>query len=360
MKLCVSDKLTTGEFRRTADGYLLTEARIARTGMYQYAGHEMGRADKAMLNIYRPEETVFSDASMATWAHKPITVDHPASDVTPDNYRDLARGFAGGEIKRDGEFVVVPLMLTDREAIDAVQAGKRGLSAGYAVEVDMTPGVTDSGEAYDGVMVGAIQGNHIAIVGNPRAGTFIGDSFPPTEKEAPVVSTKTITFDGLPLLVTDAAEAAIGKLQTAITDRDATITALTADVAARDADLAKRDAEIETLKASAPDQTAIDKLADEKAEVVSRARAIVGDKLGDTAGKSAADIRRAAVVAKLGDAVAAGKSDDYIAARFDGMTEGKSALADAVTDAAGKPVKDAEVVAFDAYANRFNRAKKEA
>lgn len=339
MKLCVSDKLTTGDIKRLPDGRVLVEARIARTGMYQYAGHEMGRADKAMLNIYRPEETVFSDASMATWAYKPITLDHPASDVTPDNYRDLARGMSGGEIKRDGEFVVVPLMLTDRDAINAVDAGKRGLSAGYAVEVDMTAGVTDSGEAYDGVMVGAIQGNHIAIVGNPRAGTFIGDSFPPTEKEAPVVSTKTITFDGLPLLVTDAAEAAIGKLQTAIGDRDATITALTADVAARDADLAAKDTEIDTLKASAPDQAAIDKLADEKAEVVSRARAIVGDKLGDTAGKSAADIRRAAVVAKLGDAVAAGKSDDYIAARFDGLVDdGKGAIVDAVIDAAGRTV----------------------
>ena len=198
MKLCVSDKLTTGDIKRLPDGRVLVEARIARTGMYQYAGHEMGRADKAMLNIYRPEETVFSDASMATWAYKPITLDHPASDVTPDNYRDLARGMSGGEIKRDGEFVVVPLMLTDRDAINAVDAGKRGLSAGYAVEVDMTAGVTDSGEAYDGVMVGPIQGNHIAIVANPRAGTFIGDSFPPTEKEGPIVTTKPLRLTGSP------------------------------------------------------------------------------------------------------------------------------------------------------------------
>lgn len=354
MKLCVSDKLTTGDIKRLPDGRVLVEARIARTGMYQYAGHEMGRADKAMLNIYRPEETVFSDASMATWAYKPITLDHPASDVTPDNYRDLARGMSGGEIKRDGEFVVVPLMLTDRDAINAVDAGKRGLSAGYTVEVDMTAGVTDSGEAYDGRMVGPIQGNHIAIVANPRAGVFIGDSFPPTEKEAPVVSTKTITFDGLPLLVTDAAEAALAKRDASLADAQATITALTADVAARDRDLAAKDAEIETLKASAPDQTAIDKLADEKAEVVSRARAIVGDKLGDTAGKSAADIRRAAVVAKLGDAVAAGKSDDYIAARFDGLVEdGKGALSDAVTDAAGKTV-----ASDDAHAGYLARMTK--
>jgi len=356
MRLCVSDKLTTGEIKRLPDGRLVTEARIARTGMYQYAGFEMGRKDKAVLNIYRPEETVFSEASMATWAYKPVTLDHPQDDVGPDNYRQLARGFSGSEVKRDGEHVVVPLMLTDAEAIRAVETGKRGLSAGYAVEVDMTPGVTDSGEEYDGMMVGQMLGNHIAIVANPRAGTFIGDSFPTTQEEGPDVTTKTITFDGLPLLVTDAAEAAIGKLQASIADRDATIVALQTDVASRDTQLAAKDAEIDTLKASAPDQAAIDKLADEKAEVVARARAIVGDKLGDTAGKSAADIRRAAVAAKLGDAVAAGKSDDYIAARFDGIVEsGKGATAEALTDASGKPIADAEVVAFDAYAARFNR-----
>lgn len=355
MKLCVSDKLTTGEFRRTADGYLLTEARIARTGMYQYAGHEMGRADKAVLNIYRPEETVFSDASMATFAHKPITLGHPSGDVTPDNYRDLARGITGGEVRRDGDYLVVPLMLTDAEAIRTVEGGKRGTSAGYAVEVDMRDGVSPEGDPYDGIMVGPILGNHVAVGVNPRAGTFIGDSFPPTEKEAPVVSTKTITFDGLPLLVTDAAEAAIAKRDAALADRDATITALTADVAARDADLAKRDATIADLEAAKPDQTAIDKLADEKAEVVSRARAIVGDKLGGTAGKSAADIRRAAVVAKLGDAVAAGKSDDYIAARFDGLVDdGKGAIVDAVIDAAGRTVAN-DGAAQASYVTRMTK-----
>lgn len=351
--------MAPGEFRRTSDGYLVTEAKIARTGMYQYAGREMGRTDKAVLNIYRPEETVFSDASMATFAHKPVTLDHPRDDVGPANYRQLARGFTGGEVKRDGEYLVVPLMLTDADTIAAVEQGKRGLSAGYSVEIDMTPGVTDSGEAFDGQMVGVIEGNHVAVVGNPRAGTFIGDSFPTTQEEGPQVTTKTITFDGLPLLVTDAAEAAIGKQAATIADRDATITALQADVAARDATLAAKDGEIDTLKASAPDQAAIDRLVDEKAEVVARARAIVGDKLGDTAGKSAADIRRMAVTAKLGDAAAKDKSDDYVAARFDGLVEsGKGATAAAVAD--GKTVANDEDAAFGKYAARFNRTKKEA
>ena len=65
--------------RETSDGYAVVEARIARTGMYDYAGLEMGRSDKAILKIYRPEETVFSDASMATFADtNPLHLTTPA------------------------------------------------------------------------------------------------------------------------------------------------------------------------------------------------------------------------------------------------------------------------------------------
>lgn len=359
MQLCVTDKLTTGEFRRTSDGYLVTEAKIARSGMYDYAGFEMGRPDKRVLKIWRSEDTVFSAASMAAFAHKPITNDHPSVDVSPANYKDLARGITGGEVRRDGDHLVVPLMLTDADTIAAVEAGKRGLSAGYRVEVDMTAGVTDAGEAFDGQMVGVIQANHVAVVRNPRAGsTFIGDSFPTEAKEGPSVTTKTMTFDGLPLLVTDAAEAAIGKLQGQIADAQAQVTALQTDLSVRDADLAKRDATIADLEAAKPDQAAIDKLADEKADVVSRARALIGDALGDTKGKSPAEVRRAAVISKLGDAAIADKSDDYVTARFDALVDsGKGAGAQALADAVPQTIVDAEQKAHDVMVSRYTRKK---
>lgn len=347
MQLCVSDKLTMGEPRKTSDGYLVLEAKIARTGMYDYAGFEFGRPDKPVLKIWRSEETVFSDASMATFAHKPITDDHPTQDVSPANYTQLAKGITGGEVRRDGDFLVVPLMITDASTIAKVEDGKRGLSAGYRVEVDMTPGVTDGGEAFDGQMVGVIGGNHVAIVKNPRAGTFIGDSFQP--KEGPSVDTKTIMHDGIPLIVTDAAEAVINKLL-------AENTALKTDMAAKASELGTKDAKIAELEAAKPTQAAIDALADEKADVVGKARALVGDKLTDTAGKTPAEIRKVAVAAKLGDAAIAGKCDAYIGARFDALVDaGGGAGAAAIADATPQAIVDAEADAHAKMVARMNR-----
>lgn len=349
MQLCVSDRLTTMEPRKTADGYLVTEAKIARTGMYDYAGFEFGRPDKSVLKIYRPEETVFSDASMAAFAHKPVTNDHPIEDVGPTNYSKLAKGFTGGEVRRDGEFLVVPLMLTDAATIEAVEGGKLGLSAGYKVEVDMTPGVTDSGEAYDGKMVGVIQGNHVAVVDRPRAGTFIGDSFPTVQpKEVPLVETKTITHDGIPLIVTDAAEAVINK-------QSAEIAALKIDLAAKDSELGAKDAKIGELQGAQVTQAMIDAAADEKADVVGKARALVGDKLGDTAGKTPAEIRKTAVGIKLGDTAVAGKSDDYIGGTFDHLcAAGNGAAAAALAGSAPTALVDAET---KAHARMIERLK---
>lgn len=352
--------MAIGGLTRTEDGYAVVEAKIARSGMYDYAGFEMGRPDKAVLKIYRPEETVFSDASMATFAHKPITLDHPSVNVTADNYRELSRGITGGEVRRDGEYVVVPLMLTDAEAIAAVEGGKTGLSAGYRVEIDLTPGVTDSGEKYDGKMVGPIKGNHVAIVQNPRAGTFIGDSYAPQTKESPAVELKTVIYDGVPVQTTDAGAAVISKLEAQLGDAVALADAYKGEIADKDAELAQKDQAIEDLKAKQLDQSAIDKLADEKADVIQRARALVGDSLGETAGKSSADLRRAAVKHKLGDAAVEGKSDDYVAARFDAMIDsGANATRDAVSGlpvaSGGSQVSDAEQKALEARNARLTR-----
>ena len=158
-----------------------------------------------------------------------------------------------------------------------------------------------------------------------------------------------MTFDGLPFSVADAtAEAVVNKIVAA---RDAAVTALDTATAAHDAAVAKLDAEIADLKTKVIDEAAIDKLAAEKADVLADAKAIHD---ADYSGKTVAEIRRIAVVAKVGDSVA-GKSDDYIAARFDTLKDagGGDALADAVKNK-GLPVADAEadkavVEARDAY-----------
>jgi len=154
--------------RRTRDGYFIAEVRFARSGVYRYMGHELGMAD-AYVNVYRPTEEVFSAQTMRSFAYVPITVDHPAVAVTEKTWRAFSVGHLGGEIHRDGEFVRATIVIQDRSAIEAVERGKRELSAGYQCDVDISDGIAPDGSAYRAIQRGIV-GNHIAIVERGRAG----------------------------------------------------------------------------------------------------------------------------------------------------------------------------------------------
>ncbi|WP_139812758.1 DUF2213 domain-containing protein, partial [Ensifer aridi] len=162
--------------RRTADGYLVADVRTARTGVQLYAGHEVGKAEMQVVKVYRPEDQVFDKASLGSYAHKPVTNDHPAEAVTADNWKALSVGSVGDEVARDGEFVRVPLIVMDAAAIKAIDEGKRELSAGYTCDLAWEPGTTPEGEKYDAIQKD-IRINHVAIVQRGRAGSEarIGD-----------------------------------------------------------------------------------------------------------------------------------------------------------------------------------------
>jgi hypothetical protein len=370
-----ADRLTLDKPRRTSDGFLVVRAKSARSGVYQYDGAEVdpknehGLRDAGMVNVLRDPTTVFDKRAVHSFIGKPITVDHPSEAVTADNWKDHAGGTIMGAM-RDGDYLAFDLLFTDKTAIGAMDAGKRELSAGYAADLEF-----GDFEASDGtkcpVRQASIRGNHVALVDRGRAGpdcsitdaarcgslpadvfdlltdgqTYSDGSEP--NKTAPArretsnsggshVATKTITFDGLPLEVTDAAEAAITKLQNQLKDAN---DGRTADKTAHDKALAAKDAEIDDLKTKVVDQAKIDQLADAKASVVADAKKIAGDKLGDTAGKSVADVRRMAVAAKLGDAAVADKSEDYIEARFDTLKDAKSDGIDPVRDVLSSGVR---------------------
>ena len=70
------------------------------------------------------------------------------------------------------------------------------------------------------------------------------------------------------------------------------------------------------------DDAALDARVSARADLISKAKAIAKDVA--TAGLSDAAIRKAVVIAKLGDASIAGKSDAYIDARFDILADGAS------------------------------------
>lgn len=318
-----TDSAPIAGLRLTRDGYAVAEVRAARTGIQQYTGSEVGRPDLAVVNVYRPPESVFAADSMSSYGHRPVTINHPAQGVTADNWKDLAVGVVGGDVVRDGGFVKVPLALMDAAAIKAVQDGTREISMGYVCDLAFEDGVTPQGEPYQAVQR-EIRINHLALVPKGRAGPHcrIGDQgfADPVPTQKPLnhgdrhMSLKTITVDGLPVETTDAGAIAIdlmrGKLADAATAMTTAKTTNDAALAAKDAELAKKDAEIADLKTKVIDGSALDALASERADVVTKAKALDAKVVTD--GKTNGEIKRAV----LGDA-AKDKSDAYVDAAFD-------------------------------------------
>ncbi len=323
--------------RRTADGYLVADVRTARTGIQLYAGHEVGKPEMATVKVYRPEDQVFDKASLGSYAHKPVTNDHPDEAVTADNWKSLSVGQIGDEVARDGEFVRVPLIVMDGATISEIEGGKRELSAGYTCDLSWEPGTTPEGEKYDAIQKD-IRINHVAIVQRGRAGSEarIGDGAGKwgvspvntqiADERIPKMDLRKILVDGLTVETTDQGAQAITKLQkdlesSAAKFADAEKAHQTA-LAAKDAELAKKDAEIDALKGKILSDADLDKRVQARADLITKAHAIAKDV--KTEGLSDAAIRTAVVVAKLGDAAVANKSDAYIDARFDMLVEDAS------------------------------------
>lgn len=324
----ISDVMTP---RLTKDGYLTAQVRVARTGIQMYLAKELGLDGdpNRVVKVYRPPEEVFANDAMASYAYRPVTVNHPDTLVDAENWKAHARGQTGGEILRDKEFVQVPMVLMDSGAIDEWKAGKRQLSMGYTMDLDTTSGTTPGGEQYDAVQRN-LRMNHLAIVAQARGGSELklGDEEPVMSE----IKLTTITVDGLSVETTDAGAQAIGKLTKELADAKAETKKSTDDHAAalkvKDTELAAKDAEITKLKESQVTAEDMDKLVKDRADLTAKAKSIADV---DYSGQSVDEIRKAAVVAKLGADAVKDKSADYIAARFDILAE----------DAAKDPVRKA-------------------
>lgn len=351
--------IVDGEPRETKDGYLVFDARAARTGIQLYRGSEMGRPEKDVIRVYRPADEVFAQDALRSFAFKPITNDHPVEPVTADNWNKYSKGNVGGEIARDGEFVRVPMVMMDREIIKAYRGGKKELSAGYSCDIEWTAGQTESGEAYDAIQRN-IRINHVAVVDAARGGPLlrIGDNNPGKEP-----AMKTILIDGISVEVSDAhaqiVERTIQKMTEDAAAKDASITKLTAELGDAKKAVETKDAEIATLKKQVEDATitpaALDKMVKDRAEVAGKAATILGDKLV-TDGKTIAEIRRQVVDAKLGD-IAKGWNDDQVAASFASLTADiKGDTPDPLRTALGdrQIIADKREVAYEARNKRLS------
>lgn len=180
-----SNILTSGQIGRTREitpeGYLLCrDVRLARTGILIYGDGEVPvKPDNTgLIQIYRGEDVLFSPTTISSGEGKPVTNDHPDDWVSPENWKIFSGG-SGHNIHRgegeDAEYLMGDLLVMDKEAIDAVMAGKVEISLGYDAEyTEVSPG--------KGVQSNIVI-NHIALVDKGRCGSrcSIGDSFMATK-----------------------------------------------------------------------------------------------------------------------------------------------------------------------------------
>lgn len=150
----------------TGEGFLICRnVPIARTGAQEYLGTEIGLEDAALVTVMRPEEEVFSPATLASFEGKPVTDEHPPDLLDPDTVAQFARGHAQNVRRGTGEwsdFIIADLHIQDAELIRAIQDGKREVSCGYTCDYEPNGDGTYTQKN--------IRGNHVAVVENGRAG----------------------------------------------------------------------------------------------------------------------------------------------------------------------------------------------
>ena len=335
------------KFEVTPEGYLRAWATIARTGVQQYTD-----ADGSIRREYRPESEVASPESLASFAGKAITLEHPTVLLDSSNTKDYQIGFSGTEVVYDNGFVRAVMTITDEEAIKRIMRGDaKEVSAGYRVNYEATPGVTDAGENYDGVQTG-ISGNHIAVVRRGRAGPQVKlhldrlDAADPSlisPIEEPSMTAK-VNFDGAEFEVTESVALAITKeredakmsfedmkkkcdeLQAAADSMKSEMDAMEQKMKGKcDSAEGRADAlseEVNSLKTDleAAQKVNVDSLVEERIALIDKARTSL-DSAFDFAGKTVREIMEASVKSVRGDIDLSERSDDYVTAMFDTLAD---------------------------------------
>lgn len=195
---------------RLPNGSLLCkDVPIARTGWMMYGPGEtpitVGSAGIAYVE--RTEDDLFNADCLGSFMGAAVVDEHPEDDVTPANWKKLAKGFATTNVRRgmgdDADVMLADLIATDQGLIDSILAGKREVSLGYEADYEQT----GAGQGRQTNIIG----NHIALVEKGRCGPrcAIGDRAHPSstvEKETHMpASSKRVVIKPQRRAVLDAA-----------------------------------------------------------------------------------------------------------------------------------------------------------
>lgn len=345
---------------RTDEGYLIDTPIVGRIGIQLYKN-----ADGTVRRELRPPEEVFHVDSLASYAGKPITDEHPNEPVSSKNAKRLTVGVMQSQGKQDGDNVVAPIIIFDHDTVDkAMNGGKRELSLGYKVDLEEIPGVWN-GQGYDAIQRN-IRINHLAIVprgraGNARLNLDRHDAVlfnPEEEKRMPTENLGRIRLDsGLEYEAAPEVIHAYDKLRSDKLNGDMLIAEQQKQI---DILAAERD----TLKSNASNVDQIKKDALDAARVEVKARGelekVASTFKVDCTGKTDREVREAVILATRADAVLAGKSEDYINAAFDIATATKQDAAMIEQRQAGvRKDGEAEPVVTGSYKNFMSQLGKE-
>ena len=356
---CRYDFSPIEKYELTPEGYLRVWASIARTGIQHYTD-----ADGSIRKEFRPESEVASPESLASFAGKAITMEHPPALLDSENTKDYQIGFTGSEIVYDNGFVRAVMTVTDRDVIERIMHGDvREVSAGYRVNYDPTPGVTDSGEHYNGIQT-EISGNHVAIVRRGRAGPQVKlhldrqDAADPSlfpTKESHTMTAKVV-FDGAEFEVSESVALAItkeredasmsykdmkmkyDKLMKEAEDMKAKMADMEHGMKEKEDSLEGRsDAlqeQVDSLKAELEEakQVNVDSIVAERLALIEKAKPVLDAEYA-FAGKADREVMVDAIKTVRGDSVELdGRSDDYVLAMFDTIAETAATHVDSTED----------------------------
>lgn len=351
----------TAPFERTPEGYLKGRAVVTSTGVFEYMN-----ADGNITRELRLPEEVFAQDFLKSLCLKPLTFTHPKDKVDATNAKDLAVGMLGenpsGLIREDGSkvesdnyHVAVDIIITDADAIKAVESGIRALSVGYSC--DLVKADDDArwcGIPYDYIQKN-LRANHVSIVDRGRQGdaaiirmdalTLLNDIgekgregdairidspdasiLVPTEEVNVDNKLRTINLDGVDYQAEDKVIDAFKASATRADELQSKIDALTSDKSALEAerDKQKERADTLTVELEALKKNHLD--ADKLPELIKNRVALekIAEKIGiEKADEmSDMDIMVAVIKAKAPKANPEKLTDAvYVKARFDGIVE---------------------------------------
>jgi uncharacterized protein len=344
-------------FTDTPEGYLKGRAILTNVGVFTYRD-----SDGNTIRDLRLPEEVFAKDTLDSLRMLPVTLDHPAGLLTVENVKEHQVGYTGDTpssvrdpesmhiTASDGLHVSNEIVITDKEAIQLIKAGKRGLSCGYVCDLEKADvGARWCGVPYDFIQRN-IRYNHVAVCEVGRAGDAARIRFDSVEaihnsiREEVPMNLKTVVLDG----VEYQAEAEVLK---ALNQNKEEVESVKVDAEKMKDQLSLVEAERDTFKdENTRLQAEIEELKNKKmdeSEIQARVKSLVrvqsvAEKLGVEvkADMSESEIMKAAIVAKYPKAVLDGKDDVYVRARFDSVAEVMDEEADRETRVVGAPVLD--------------------